>query len=307
MPDGRRAANLASEVSACARSKSGGGVEGRRTPPSGSLTPDRIAGEEHAAQRVVQTHVMLGVSRRVHRHEAASRAHLDLLAVGRGRGGAQRASGRGARRGNRGAGRRRARRNRSGGWGRPGAGRPSRGHRPWPRGRRGRHRRRRPHGRGECASPRRRPTPPDPPRSGPARRAAPAPTSGSPSRSTPAPTPQSGSRRSPAPSRRAWCRSRALPAQWRAAEARRERRRHSAGSCTCRPASAWRWARPPCACVPLMARRLPHDRQRAAPGAAANGDATRDASFCPMVSVVSVLSTSETRAVVHQAQEGPGR
>ncbi len=39
MPVGRRAANLPSEVRAWSRSKSGGGVDGRSTPPSGSLTP----------------------------------------------------------------------------------------------------------------------------------------------------------------------------------------------------------------------------------------------------------------------------
>ena len=55
MPEGRRAANLPSESSARSRSKSGGGVAGRSTPPSGSFTPTASPGEEHPAQRVVQT------------------------------------------------------------------------------------------------------------------------------------------------------------------------------------------------------------------------------------------------------------
>ena len=60
-PDGRRAANFRSELSARSRSKSGGGVAGRSTPPSGSFDPDGVAGEEDPALRVVEAHVVLGV------------------------------------------------------------------------------------------------------------------------------------------------------------------------------------------------------------------------------------------------------
>ena len=306
MADGRRAANLASEASACVQVEVGRRRRGPEDPAVGQLhaRPHRRRRAHRSTSRAVR--------RGAWRDPVSPRPRGSVPGPPRsprrrpGRGGARRASGRGARRGNRAVGRRRGRRNRSGVWGPPGGGPPSRGHRPWQRERRGRHRRRRRRGPGGCASPRRRPAPPDRPRSGPARRAAPAPTSGSPSRSAPAPALRSGSRPSPAPSRRAWCRSRARPARWRAAEGRRERHRHSSGSCTCRPASAWRWARPPCACVPLMVRPIPHDPQRAAPER--RRTATRPRRFIlPMV-------VSRER-VVHQhpatrrppGSAGPGR
>ena len=66
---------------AWSRSKSGGGVDGRKYPAVGQLDADGVPGEEHPAQRVVQPDMVLGVAGRVHRDEGASGADRDLLAV----------------------------------------------------------------------------------------------------------------------------------------------------------------------------------------------------------------------------------
>ena len=62
MADGRRAANLPSDVIAWSRSKSGGGVDGPKHAAVGKLDPHGVPGEEHPAQRVVQPDVVLGVA-----------------------------------------------------------------------------------------------------------------------------------------------------------------------------------------------------------------------------------------------------
>ncbi len=157
---------------------------GSQHAPVGQLHADGVTGEEHPAERVVQSDMVFGVARRVHRDQAAIRADLDHLLVLRARAAARPAWGRGGRRASRAAPRRRGPPNRSAGSGRPGAAPPSRGRRPWRTGTPGRRSRRRRRGRGGCGSPPRPPAPPGPPRSGPARRAAPGPRSGCRSRSS---------------------------------------------------------------------------------------------------------------------------
>ena len=66
---------------AWSRSKSGGGVDGSQHAPVGQLHPDGVTGEEHPAEGVVQSDVVLGVAGRVHRDQAAIRADLDHLLV----------------------------------------------------------------------------------------------------------------------------------------------------------------------------------------------------------------------------------
>ena len=70
-----------SECRAWSRSKSGGGVDGRSTPASGSLTPTASPAKRIAAPRVVQPEVVLGMARRVDGHQHPVGSTPDLLAV----------------------------------------------------------------------------------------------------------------------------------------------------------------------------------------------------------------------------------
>ena len=90
---------------AWSRSKSAGGVAGRRTPDVGQADPDGVAGEEDAALAVVQGQMVLGVPGRIDGGQGAARADVDGLAVGehmdalrRGRGRAGRRASPGGRR-----------------------------------------------------------------------------------------------------------------------------------------------------------------------------------------------------------------
>ncbi len=182
-------------TSAWSRSKSGGGVAGRSTPPSGSLTPTASPAKSTPLNESCRPTWCLACPGESTATRLRPGPDLDLLPVvehvqALGRRGVEAAVEGVEQRAVDARGRIDETRA-----GRPGAGPPSRGRRPWPRERRGRRRPRRRRGRGGCASRRHRPARPDRPRSGPARRAAPAPTSGSRSRSAPAPGPQSGSRR----------------------------------------------------------------------------------------------------------------
>ena len=62
---GRRAANLAIEVRAWSRSKSGGGVAGRRMPASGRRTPTASPTKSRPLTESCRAEVVLGVARRV--------------------------------------------------------------------------------------------------------------------------------------------------------------------------------------------------------------------------------------------------
>ena len=116
----------------------------------GQLDADGVAGEEHTAQRVVQCHVVLGVTRRVHRDEAAFAGRPRSPPRPPARAAVRRAWGRGARRASPGEARRRAPPSRSAASGRPGAAPPSGARRPSRTERPGPRRRRRRHGRGGC-------------------------------------------------------------------------------------------------------------------------------------------------------------
>ena len=61
MPEGRRAANLPQGVEGQVEVEVGWRGGGAQHAPVGQLHPDGVAGEEDAALRVVEAHVVLGV------------------------------------------------------------------------------------------------------------------------------------------------------------------------------------------------------------------------------------------------------